>query len=66
MVLYCNFIQFSFFLVVDTQVGRQVQVHRQAVYESLKEYLKGGLRMVLIQLQAADMGQTQVKQSNLR
>ena len=33
------------FLVVDTQVGRQVQVHRQAVYESLKEYLKGGLRI---------------------
>ena len=29
--------------VVDTQVGRQVQIHRLAVYESLKEYLKGEL-----------------------
>ena len=27
--------------VVDTRVGCQVQIHRQAVYESLKEYLKG-------------------------
>ena len=28
-------------VVVDSQTGQQVKVHRQAVYESLKEYLKG-------------------------
>ena len=27
--------------VIATQTGQQVKVHRQAVYESLAEYLKG-------------------------
>ena len=31
-------------------MGRQVQIHRQAVYESLKEYLKGEWSMTFLKL----------------
>ena len=34
--------------VVETRVGRQAQLHRQEVYESLKEYLKGGLSIYFV------------------
>ena len=34
--------------MVEICVGRQVQLHRQEVYESLKEYLKGGLNIIII------------------
>ena len=37
----CVYVCVCVCVVVDSQTGQQVKVHRQAVYESLKEYLKG-------------------------
>ena len=41
-IVHVQSLLFCLYSVVETRVGRQVQLHRQEVYESLKEYLKGG------------------------
>ena len=41
-IVHVHSLLFCLCLVVESRVGRQAQLHRQEVYESLKEYLKGG------------------------